>query len=130
MEAAGQSFSSSFPWSTRPDFKTLAHNALNANKAHQYALTVYAEKLSAELAELETLLVRSLTCPRGRSQLSLKQAAADVDDGQEELDTEVQIPGAMKPCGPCHVSEFLNPVRFPIFKPVLFLTSLIGLPVL
>lgn len=52
---------SSFSWSTRPDSKTLTRNALNANKAHQYALTEYAKKLSAELEELETLLVRSLT---------------------------------------------------------------------
>jgi hypothetical protein len=69
MEAAGQSSSSSFPWSTRPDFKTFTLNALKANKVHQYALTEYAGKLSAELEELETLLVRvsvSHLCPRGR----------------------------------------------------------------
>lgn len=40
--------------------KTLAENALEANKAHQYALTKYAERLTADLQEMDKLLVSAV----------------------------------------------------------------------
>jgi hypothetical protein len=40
--------------------KELALRTLEANQDHQYALAQHAEKLTAELAELDKLLVRSL----------------------------------------------------------------------
>jgi hypothetical protein len=43
----------------RPTPKDLARRALQANQDHQYALAQHAEKLTAELAELDKLLVRT-----------------------------------------------------------------------
>jgi hypothetical protein len=40
--------------------KVLAENALEANKAHQYALTKYAERLAADLQEIDKLMVSNL----------------------------------------------------------------------
>ena len=38
--------------------KDLVQKALQANKDHQYALTVYTERLEAELQAVDKLLVR------------------------------------------------------------------------
>ncbi|KAG6829328.1 hypothetical protein H0H92_004931 [Tricholoma furcatifolium] len=72
----------------------LTESALEANKAHQYALTRHAERLTAELQELDRLMSAVTT--------------EDIED--ESGDTEIQVPGAIKPMGPCSVVEFLNPV--------------------
>lgn len=40
-----------------PSIKILTEKALEANKAHQYALTKYAERLTADLQEMDKLLV-------------------------------------------------------------------------
>lgn len=43
-----------------PSIKILAENAFEANKAHQYTLTRYAERLTADLQEMDKLLVCAL----------------------------------------------------------------------
>ncbi|KAG5734396.1 snRNA-activating protein complex subunit 4, partial [Termitomyces sp. T112] len=72
--------------------KALTESALEANKAHQYALTRHAERLMGELQELDKLM-----------------DAVATDDIEDDVDTEVQIPGAVKATGPCPVAEFLKP---------------------
>ncbi|GLB45982.1 hypothetical protein LshimejAT787_4700050 [Lyophyllum shimeji] len=73
--------------------KGMTEKALDANTAHQYALTKYAEQLTAELQEVEKLM-----------------DAVTSEDVDEEPDPEVQIPGATKATGLCPTSEFWNPV--------------------
>lgn len=41
----------------------LIHRALESNKTHQYNLTKYAQRLNAELAEVDKLLVRFICLP-------------------------------------------------------------------
>ncbi|KAG5646435.1 hypothetical protein DXG03_003485 [Asterophora parasitica] len=78
--------------------KTLTDNALDANKAHQHALTKYVEQLTAEMQEMENLMSAVTT--------------DDIDDDEREV--EVIIPGATKAMGPCPISEFLNPFIPPL----------------
>ncbi|KAF8897317.1 hypothetical protein BD779DRAFT_1667314 [Infundibulicybe gibba] len=75
--------------------RTAAQRALESNIAHQYALTKYAEKIAAELEEVEDLM-----------------AALDTEDGalDDDLEPSVQIPKAQRATGPCPPSEFLNPL--------------------
>ncbi|KAK0468069.1 uncharacterized protein EV420DRAFT_1502670 [Desarmillaria tabescens] len=68
--------------------------AIDTAKAHQYALTQYADALSAELDELDKLL---------------KAAERDKEDGDEVLGVQVQVVGANKPMGPVASSELVNP---------------------
>lgn len=93
--------------------KTLTENALEANKAHQYALTNYAERLTADLQEVDKLLVSALCLSSLLFTFSslLNQSAVDTNDREDEPAAEIQIPGAKKAAGPCPLSEFLNPVR-------------------
>ncbi|KAF8076140.1 hypothetical protein FPV67DRAFT_1664441 [Lyophyllum atratum] len=86
------------PTNVSEELKALTEKALDANKAHQYALTKYAERLTAELQELERLM-----------------SAVTTDDVDEEPDIEIQVPGAKKAMGPCSISEFLNP-ESPFFE--------------
>ncbi|KAG6886085.1 hypothetical protein C0993_004075 [Termitomyces sp. T159_Od127] len=72
--------------------KAATERALEANKAHQYVLTKHAEHLMAELQELDKLMDAVVT-----------------DDIEDEINAEVQIPGAVKATGPCPVAEFLKP---------------------
>jgi len=91
--------------------QALAQKALQANIAHQHALTKYAGQLEAELQELDILIVGFLRAPSFLL-TELNQGAVDAsDDGNGELEPEFQIPGAKKPTGPCPSAEFLNPVR-------------------
>lgn len=57
----------------RPTPKDLALQALQANQVHQYALAQHAEKLTAELAELDKLLVcyQYYTADSSRPRLNL-----------------------------------------------------------
>ncbi|KAJ6516131.1 hypothetical protein C8R45DRAFT_889500 [Mycena sanguinolenta] len=80
----------------RPTREGLALQALQANQAHQYALAQHAEKLTAELAELDKLL-----------------AQADVEDGEEDLECDFYIPNAKPPVGP--IRSFGNP-ESPFFQ--------------
>ncbi|KAF7355109.1 Myb domain protein 4r1 [Mycena sanguinolenta] len=80
----------------RPTREALALQALQANQAHQYALAQHAEKLTAELAELDKLL-----------------AQADVEDGDEDLECDFYIPNAKPPVGP--IRSFGNP-ESPFFQ--------------
>ncbi|KAK0242480.1 hypothetical protein EDD85DRAFT_811509 [Armillaria nabsnona] len=68
--------------------------AIDTAKAHQYALTQYADALSAELDELDKLL---------------KAAERDGGDADEDLGLQVQVVGAKKPAGPVASSELVNP---------------------
>ncbi|KAK0206269.1 hypothetical protein DFS33DRAFT_1313560 [Desarmillaria ectypa] len=68
--------------------------AIDTAKAHQYALTQYADALSAELDELDKLL---------------KATERDKEDGDEDLGLQVQVVGAKKPAGPVASSELVNP---------------------
>ncbi|KAF8165001.1 hypothetical protein B0H34DRAFT_793436 [Crassisporium funariophilum] len=70
----------------------LAQNALAANKRIQEILMQRAEQLEAELEEADRLL-----------------AAASTDDGLDDPESEVVIPGAKKATGLFPPSEFLNP---------------------
>ncbi|GLB33565.1 putative myb-like DNA-binding domain containing protein [Lyophyllum shimeji] len=78
--------------------KGMTEKALHANTAHQYALTKYAEQLTAELQEVEKLM-----------------DAVTSEDVDDEPDAEVQIPGATKATGLCPTSEFWNP-ESPFFE--------------
>ncbi|PBK72871.1 hypothetical protein ARMSODRAFT_953281 [Armillaria solidipes] len=68
--------------------------AIDTAKAHQYALTQYADALSAELDELDKLL---------------KAAERDKEDADEDLGLQVQVVGGKKPAGPVASSELVNP---------------------
>lgn len=74
----------------QPTPKELALRALQANQEHQYALAQHAEKLSAQLAELNKLL-----------------AQADTEDGESDLESDFYIPDARPPIGP--IRSFHNP---------------------
>jgi hypothetical protein len=96
--------------------KLLAQKALQANIAHQHALTEYARKIEVELQELDTLIVSLLVLLYAPFLLLIgicqQQSAAGIsDDGDGETELEIQIPGAKKPAGPCPTTEFLDPVR-------------------
>ncbi|KAF5388265.1 hypothetical protein D9615_000172 [Tricholomella constricta] len=91
-------FEKKIPTNAPPELKALTEKALEANKAHQYALTKYAERLAAELQEIENLM-----------------DAVTTDDIDDERDVEVHIPGATKAMGPCPMSEFLYP-NSPFFE--------------
>ncbi|KAJ6599306.1 MYB4R1 [Mycena vulgaris] len=73
-----------------PTPKELALRTLQANQEHQYALAQYAEKLSAELAELDKLLPQ-----------------ADTEDGESDLECDFYVPDAKPPIGP--IRNFLHP---------------------
>jgi len=104
------------------ELKALTEKALDANKAHQYALTKYAERLTAELQEMEGLMVRRFSInTRLISSAAYLQSAVTTSDVDEEPDVEIQIPGAKKAMGPCSISEFLNPVRPSQYRPGSFL---------
>ncbi|KAK0498497.1 hypothetical protein EDD18DRAFT_1157962 [Armillaria luteobubalina] len=68
--------------------------ALDTAKAHQYALTQYADALSAELDEFDKLI---------------KAAERDKEDADEDLGLQVQVVGAKKPAGPVAPSELVDP---------------------
>ncbi|KAJ7499157.1 hypothetical protein FB451DRAFT_1358441, partial [Mycena latifolia] len=74
----------------QPTPKELALATLQANQEHQYALARHAEKLGAELAELNKLI-----------------AQADTEDGESDLECDFYIPDAKPPIGP--IRNFLNP---------------------
>ncbi|KAJ7276165.1 hypothetical protein B0H12DRAFT_1227343 [Mycena haematopus] len=82
--------------SQRPTREELALHALQANQAHQYALAQHAEKLTAELAELDKLL-----------------AQADTEDREDDLECDFYIPNAKPPVGP--IRNFSNP-ESPFFQ--------------
>ncbi|KAJ7781492.1 hypothetical protein B0H16DRAFT_1710692 [Mycena metata] len=73
-----------------PSPKELALRALQANQEHQYALAQHAEKLAAELAELDKLI-----------------SQADTEDGDSDLECDFYIPNANPPVGP--IRNFTNP---------------------
>ncbi|KAG6837525.1 hypothetical protein H0H93_007706 [Arthromyces matolae] len=73
--------------------KSLTENALDANKAHQYLLTKHAERLMADIKELDKLMSAVTT--------------DDYEDGID-IDADVQISGAIKATSPCLATEFLN----------------------
>ncbi|KAK0490730.1 hypothetical protein IW261DRAFT_1433827 [Armillaria novae-zelandiae] len=68
--------------------------AIDTAKAHQYALTQYADALSAELDEFDKLI---------------KAAERDKEDADEDLGLQIQVVGAKKPVGPVASSELVNP---------------------
>ncbi|KIM45842.1 hypothetical protein M413DRAFT_440894 [Hebeloma cylindrosporum] len=72
--------------------KQLAQDALDANKKVQHVLAQRAQQLEADLKEADDLLV-----------------AASVEEGEEDPEPEVLIPGAKKAVGIFPSSEFLNP---------------------
>ncbi|TFK43183.1 hypothetical protein BDQ12DRAFT_661894 [Crucibulum laeve] len=78
--------------------KELSRKALESNKSLQGLLTKHAERLEAELKEVDRLL-----------------GAADTDEWDDELDIEVQIPGAKRPVGVIPAYELLNP-ESPFFE--------------
>ncbi|KAG6918900.1 hypothetical protein DXG01_010555 [Tephrocybe rancida] len=88
------------PTKAANQLRTLTENALEANKVHQYALTKHAERLMAEMQELDKLMSEVTT-----------------EDIEDDTDAEIYIPGAIKAVGPCHVAEFLNPVRVSLKSP-------------
>ncbi|KAK0231074.1 hypothetical protein IW262DRAFT_1307590 [Armillaria fumosa] len=69
--------------------------AIDTAKAHQYALTQYADALSAELDEFDKLI---------------KAAERDKEDADEDLGLQIQVVGAKKPVGPVASNELVNPV--------------------
>ncbi|KAF7352994.1 Myb domain protein 4r1 [Mycena venus] len=80
----------------RPTPKELALRTLQANQAHQYALAQHAEKLTAQLAELDKLL-----------------AQADTEEGEDDIECDFYIPNAKPPVGP--IRNFSNP-ESPFFE--------------
>ncbi|KAJ7086654.1 hypothetical protein C8R44DRAFT_33702 [Mycena epipterygia] len=80
----------------QPTPKELALSTLKANQEHQYALANYAEKLTAELAELDKILPQ-----------------ADTEDGESDLECDFYIPDARPPVG--LIRNFLNP-ESPFFE--------------
>ncbi|KAF8974614.1 hypothetical protein BDZ97DRAFT_38184 [Flammula alnicola] len=72
--------------------KSMAKDALEANKRLQQILTQRAERLEAELKEADQLLT-----------------AATVEESQDEPESDISIPGAKKATGLFPPSEFLNP---------------------
>ncbi|KDR83378.1 hypothetical protein GALMADRAFT_205382 [Galerina marginata CBS 339.88] len=72
--------------------KKLIQDALDANKRLQQSLTDRAEQLEAELKEADERL-----------------EAANMDEGEDDPESEILIPGAKKAVGLFPSSEFLNP---------------------
>ena len=76
--------------------------ALEANRAHQAALTAYVERLQAELETVDSLLVRVNNPISWKQSANEKQAAATIDsdessDSEAEDDARVHVAGAAKP---------------------------------
>ncbi|KAF8665554.1 hypothetical protein AX16_000014 [Volvariella volvacea WC 439] len=85
--------------------------AIEANRAHQSALTLYAERLQAEIEEVDKLL-------------SLKDAV-NLENDDNDLEGEIYIDGAKRPTGLFTASEFLNPAS-PFFKDALNRTTYVA----
>ncbi|THV05502.1 hypothetical protein K435DRAFT_961250 [Dendrothele bispora CBS 962.96] len=74
-----------------PD-QTLTQCALQSNQQHQLELTKHAEKLTAELKEIDKLL-----------------KAVDSDASDDEPGKEIEVPGAVNPTSIIPPSGFFNP---------------------
>ncbi|KAJ7117371.1 MYB4R1 [Mycena crocata] len=93
----------------QPTPKELALRALNSNQSHQYAVAQHAEKLAAELAELDKLLLQ-----------------ADIEDGDSDLECDFYIPDAKPAAG--LIRNFNNP-ESPFFEDTMKRTRYINFTV-
>ncbi|KAJ6510038.1 hypothetical protein C8R47DRAFT_1096550 [Mycena vitilis] len=93
----------------RPTPKDLALRALQSNQEHQYALAQYANKLAAELAELDKLL-----------------SQADTEDAESDLECDFYIPNAKPPVGPI---RNLNHPKSPFYEDTMRRTRYLGFTV-
>ena len=107
---------------TSNGFKDVLQSAVQLNKDHQYALSVYTERLEAELEAVDKLIVCFLYL-KGIVTTQTFKPAAEVEEEESNFDIAgcIQVVGACKPVGLLSGTDMLSqvtdmPARTELYK--------------